>query len=200
LSEESLLTAFAALRRGDDPAVLAALAGPWPERPGWRARAQAYRAQALQGMGKIDEAERAAEEAMREAGREGDVPNDLRELHARIAASRTSTVQRARDVSLREASISGAEDADWLVRKAMAHLDRGELDACRHAAGLALAAATEPRDRVLALICSARTGDAPSLLQAHRIADERGDHGLITAVARAAKALGVVLPSPEFDG
>lgn len=78
---------------------------------------------------------------------------------------------------------------------AMAAFDQGDHDTGIAHAESALAAATEPRDRVLALLALARAPAqaAARIRAAADVADEADDHNLITAVARAARAADVTL-------
>jgi tetratricopeptide (TPR) repeat protein len=216
--DEALLAAFAALRRHDPAAVLAALDGlRAPTRPGLEARAAAYRAQALRSLGRLDEAERAAADAVQLARRADDPAGveQLRVLHASIlaglAATRAATVERTRDAVLADTSddvllagCTGAERAAALVRKAGALTDAGRLAealACAARARAEAQAAGSPREEVLGWLCAVRAApdDAHALLaSAHAVADAANDANLVTAVAQAARAAGVALAPPAF--
>jgi hypothetical protein len=215
--DEAALAAFAALRRRDWAGALdAADTLRAPDRPALEARGAAYRAQALRELGRLDEAERAAAAAVQLAKRAGDTDGltQLRALHASIlagiAATRAAAKERAGDAALADLAdnvllgdLLGAERAAMLVRKAGALADAGQAEACLSVIERAITearAAASPREEVLAHLCAARVSADPStsVLEAHRVADATGDHNLVTAVARAARASGVVLPAPGF--
>jgi tetratricopeptide (TPR) repeat protein len=215
--DEAALAAFAALRRRDwAGAIEAADALRAPDCPALEARAAAYRAQALRELGRLDEAERSAAAAVQLAKRAGDTDGvtQLRGLHASIlaglAATRAAAKERTGDAMLAELAddvllgdLLGGERAAVLVRKAGALADAGQVEACLAVTERAVTearAAGAPREHVLALLCAARVSPEPaaSIMAAHRVADATGDMNLVTAVARAARAAGVVLPAPGF--
>lgn len=204
---------FEALRRKDWAGVLAAAGeAQVPDRPLLEARLHAWRAQAFRGLNRLDDADRAITLAIRLARRAGDAPGvaELRALQAGIlaslAAARTAEAERARDaalVDLDEASVlegvAPEEVAAKLIRQGSALADKGRGEEAAKVAGRALALATTPRDRVLALLLAARVGPPePAIRAAHAIADAEGDHNLLTAVAHASRAAGVQLLPPEF--
>ncbi len=209
----SLAAAAAALKRrswrealdqlGDEAGVLAG------DDAGVRARFHAYRAQALEGLGRLTEAERDAAEATRWAKREQGQPGvgPIRALHAAILAriGADEVARRAREADrpladVPDASLANGEDgAGALVRKANVLID---LERPEEARASAHAAWTHPiaqaRDRVLALLTLARCpgdeGAAHWILAGHVVADRADDQNLMTAVAKAASAAGVRLP------
>ncbi|MDP2308997.1 MAG: hypothetical protein Q8P18_23440 [Pseudomonadota bacterium] len=215
--DEAALAAFAALRRRDwSAAIEAAEALRAPDRPALEARGAAYRAAALRELGRLDEAERAAAAAVQLAKRAGDVEGvtQLRALHASIlagvAATRVAAKERAQDAALANvaddtliAGLTGTERAAALVRKAGALADVGDVAGCLAVTARAVAEArafASPREEVLALLCAARVAADPSvpISAAHAAADASSDMNLVTAVARAARAAGVVLAPPGF--
>jgi hypothetical protein len=213
---------WAALCAGDHAGVLARVeALPGGLSPGERGRAEAWRAQALRALGRVEEADRAVIAAIRAAKADGDVEGvrQLRELHASVVASlaaqRHAEAARAADAVLAETDdatlLAGANDeaarADALLRRANARTDAARMDDA--AADLARAqahaeASGDPRARVLvrlalARVAVARGADPGALVrEAHVLADASDDMNLVTAVARAARAAGVVLVAPGF--
>jgi len=98
------------------------------------------------------------------------------------------------------------EQVDALVRRANAEMDDGDVEIGR---GLSLKAIVLSRDtcpqaarqRVLALLCYLRTvpSDAQELLEeAHAVADSTDEPQLVTAIAHAARTLGISLPTHVF--
>lgn len=211
--------AFAALAAGDPTRALTCLEGLSPTgRPGFDARVHGYRAQALDALGRLEEAEREAAAAVRIARRAQDADGvaAFRVLHQHIlgglAAVRIAAQERARDAELVGADpelalrdLEGGARAGWLIRRAGALLDAGRRDEARatcQRAEAEAAAAADPREQVFALLAGLRVDpEAPlvRLARAHTIADAADDPNLITAVAKAARALGVRLPSPDFS-
>jgi len=213
---------WAALCAGDHAGVLARVdALPDGLAPGERGRAEAWRAQALRALGRVEEADRAVIAAIRAAKADGDVEGvrQLRELQASVVASlaaqRHAEAARAADAVLAEMDdatvLAGANDeaarADALLRRANARTDAARIDDA--AADLARAqahaeASGDPRARVLvrlalARVAVARGADPGALVrEAHVLADASDDMNLVTAVARAARAAGVVLVAPGF--
>ncbi len=218
MTEAGLREGYEALVAGDPGGALGILDTVAPTgRSGFDARLSGYRAQALEALGRLEEAERAAADAVRIArkAQDGDGLAAFRMLHQRVlgglAAVRLAEQERARDAVLVEqdeeagiADLEGGARAAWLIRRAGALLDAGRVaDAratCRRAFGEA-AAAGDPREQVFALLAELRIDPEDPLLRlarAHTIADHDDDMNLITAVAKAARALGVRLPTPEF--
>ena len=218
MTDASLREGYAALVAGDPSGALAVLDALAPTgRSGFDARLSGYRAQALEALGRLEEAERAAADAVRIArmAQDGDGLAAFRMVHQRVlgglAAVRLGEQERVRDAVLVDqdeeagiADLEGGARAAWLLRRAGALLDAGRPDdaraACRRAFGEA-AAAGDPREQVFALLTELRIdpeGPLLKLARAHAIADRADDMNLITAVAKAARALGVRLPTPEF--
>lgn len=198
----ALQAAWEALGRGDADGVLAALDGFVDPDPRGRARAAAWRAQALQKLGRIDEADRALGEAIRAAKEAGDTAGvtQLRALRApllaSIAALETAKQQRAADRALLDRP-DETLSVDERIRKATVLTEDGAVGEA--AALLRGIVATDARSRVLVLLALARCeAPGPHILAAHRIADEESDMNLVTAVAHAARAAGVSLPGPAF--
>lgn len=197
-----LQAAWQALSRGDAEGALAVLDGYNDPDPRGRARAAAWRAQAFQQLGRLDEADRALAEAIRAAKEAGDTEGvtQLRALRqpllASLAALELAKQQRAADRDLLdrpdlELSI------DERIRKATVLTEAG--DRCTAAELLHGIVATDARSKVLVLLALARCEPPePHILAAHAIADAESDMNLVTAVAHAARAAKVSLPSPEF--
>lgn len=221
--DATLRTAYASLRRGAHADALSLLTGlTFPDRPAAAARVASFRAQALDGLGRLPEAERAAAEAVRLAKKVGDVDgwNATRTLHARLLASlaATETAARARaadrplvdipdETLLAEAPAPSpgiSPRAAVLIRKANALAD-AERDAEALTTVLRAEAearaAGDTRESVFAILCQVRVArsDAEALIRrAHAVADAADDPNLITAVAHAARAAGVRLPGHAF--
>ena len=219
-----LATAWASLRAGRDAEVLDTLVRlPGELAPELRARAEAWRAQALRGLGRVEEADRAVVLAIRLAKQAGDVEGvrELRNLQTGIVASlahhRTAEAERAKDAALvgrdDAALLAGAVDdeerSQRLLRRGQAELDdRNTVAALRSFEAAADHAARSglPRPQVLALLARARAHDAQgdaegveaSIHAAHALADASDDMNLVTAVAHAARAAGVRLAPPTF--
>jgi hypothetical protein len=217
-----LSDAFAALRAGEPTRVLELLSGlPAEIPPAQRGRVEAWRAQALRALGRVEEADRAVVEAIRAAKAAGDVEGvrQLRELQASVVASlaakRHADSARAADLALLDrtdaellAAAEGPEArADLLIRRASARMDAGRLEEAGvdiQRAGEEALAAGAPRPRVLALLAQARLAraraedPAVAVREAHAIADASDDMNLITAVAHAARSVGVKLEAPRF--
>lgn len=212
--DEAAALAFAALRAGRWEEVIGqvqALDLPElrSERPLLAARLMAWKAQALAGLNHLEEAKHAVLDAIRLAKSGGDMEGlaPLRELHAgisaRLAALQVSTGQQAADadlLSMPEAEIarcSAGERVDILIRQASAWIERGEAAQGRSCAERALEEASSARAKVLAWLCLARLGEGEAAVRsAWKVADDADDHNLITAVAKAAKAAGVILSPP----
>jgi hypothetical protein len=187
-----------------------------------RARAEAWRAQALRALGRVQEAADAVRDAVRHARVAGDaegvrVLRALQEgIHASLAAARVAEAGRAEDRILLDlddaALLAGAsEDTERVARcikRAQAQLDAGRLEAAE--ASLALgtrhASPDDLRGRVLLDLAAARLANARGnpdevrarVLAAHALADAHDDMNLVTAVAHAARAAGIVLRPPPF--
>ncbi len=199
----------ALLRENDASGALAALDALGE--PGWAAlapaeaaRAHAYRAQALRGVGRVEEAAREVIHAIRFAKAEGDAESvvALRALHTEISAS-VASVRLAEAGRLADAALISAPDdtldAEGLLRKAGALANAGALPDAERATRLAVSRALTPREIVLTHLALARlTRDEGLIHAAHRVADAADDHNLITAVAHAARALGVRFAPPSF--
>lgn len=174
--------------------------------PATMTRRAAYRAQALESLGRLHDAERSAAEAVRWAKREPGTPGlaVLRGLHAailgRVAAALSAERAHQEDVALAERSdatlLSEPEANANLIRKANALVDLGRVPAAIETATLVWQRIdASPRERVLAALTLARCGPPePWVLSAHRVADASDDQNLLTAVAKAAKSSGVILP------
>lgn len=219
MNEDQARRAYSALVGGRPEEVIATLDEvPLTGVPGLDARRHSWRAQALDLLGRLPDAERAAAEAVRVArrARDADALEALLPLHQRLvaslAASRIADVARRTDAGMSDTPDDvllvsaglGNDAAAVLIRKANAQADqeRGPeaVATARKAFGLA-AAAGAPREQVLALLCEVRAAPERALLvlaQAHTIAERADDHNLITAVAHAARAVGVRLPAPDF--
>jgi hypothetical protein len=219
-----LATAWDSLRAGRDAEVLSVLSRlPADLVPEIRARSEAWRAQALRGLGRVEEADRVIVLAIRLAKQAGDVDGvrELRGLQAGIVASlvhhRTAEAERARDADLigqhDDALLAGTDDneerAQRLLRRGQAELDGGDAPAALRSFAAASGCAERagvPRPQVLALLararaCASQGNDAAveaSIHAAHALADASDDMNLVTAVAHAARAAGVRLASPDF--
>lgn len=217
--DEAVRAAYAELRGRRWEECLAALAEVrFEERPGAQGRVHAFRAQALEALGRLDEAEREAAEAVRCAKRAGEEAGlaAVRALHQRvlqaIVARRTLEMERKSDqalLDLTDAELAAREEDDTrraaaLVRRAGALCDAGRPAEATQTIQLALSharAAGSPREEVLALLCALRASPPSAealILDALAVAYRADDHNLLTAVARAAAAAGVRLPAPTF--
>jgi tetratricopeptide (TPR) repeat protein len=220
----TLATAWGALRAGRDADALDALAQlPADLSPGTGARVEAWRAQALRGLGRVEEAGRAGVLALRLAKQAGDIDGvrELRGLQAGIVASlahhRMAEAERARDADLvgkhDDALLAGIDEdeerAQRLLRRGQAELDGGDAPAALRSFAAASAYAERagvPRPQVLALLararaCASQGDDAAveaSIHAAHALADASDDMNLVTAVAHAARAVNVRLTPPAF--
>ncbi len=213
-ADEGAALAFSALQAGKAEEVIAqveALDQPLlrQERPLLAARLLAWKAQAWMSRNRLEEARAAVLDAIRMAKQGGDTDGlpVLRGLHNRIAGSLAALQAAAQQaeadrallaLSEEELSAKSAEErVDILTRQSSARAAMGELEAARSAAQRALAEAQSPRSRVLAWLSLARVGaGADAIFSAWKVADDADDHNLITAVAHAAKAAGVVLRPP----
>ncbi len=206
---------FSALREGNVEEVVAGVEqvdspALRQERPLLVARLFAWKAQALMSRNRLEEARTAVLDAIRLAKQGGDTDGlaALRELHNRIAGSLAAlqlAASQAEDdrklLGMSEEELSSKtpeERIDLLTRQSSAWAALGEPEPARQAAQRALAEAASPRSRVLAWLSLARVGGgAEAIFSAWKVADDADDHNLITAVAHAAKAAGVVLRPPN---
>lgn len=216
MNEERLRDAWEALRTRRPSEALAILeALEETGRPGYDGRLHAWRAEALEALGRLDRASAEATRAIRiaRAAEDADALNAFRALNQRILASlaavQLAEQERKKDAHLADvdeaqliAGLDGPARAAALTRRAQALIDaerRAEaVEVARRAFG---AADGDPREQVLALLCETRAEPDRALLllaRAHAVADAADDPNLIAAVARAARGVGVRLPSPEF--
>lgn len=220
--EPSLLAqqAWERLQADDAEGVLALLDGVSLPPP-LHGRAMAWRGQALEQLGRHEEAAAAIMEAMREARRLGDhdALEALRGVHARVrsiqAAAEHAARESARDrdwISRSEVELldgaTPAERVDRLLRQANALLgvSRAEEAAARlEIAVLEADQLGELRPRVLTRLCLLRLppallpDPASVLFSAWKLADDANDANLVTAVAHAARAAGLRPPAaPGF--
>jgi len=158
----------------------------------------------MRALGRAEEGAREVIAAIRLAKADGDTEGvlALRALHAELSASvaslRAAEAGRMADRALLDAD-EAAMDAETLLRRSGAFGDAGEAAEAERTARLALSRATNPREQVLTRLALARlTRDPALILEAHRIADASDDQNLLTAVAHAARALAVRLPTPSF--
>ncbi len=200
----ALREVVALLQAHDAAGALAALDALRDLTPDEAAHAHAWRAQALRAVGRVEEAAREVSHALRHAKgvADSDGVTALRALHTEIYASianlRLAEAGRQADAAL--ALTPDAElDAEGLLRKAIALLDAADPEAAERVTRLALARALAPREVVLTHLALARLTLDPALVHAaHRAADAADDHNLLTAVAQAARALGIRFAPPTF--
>lgn len=191
-ADELAREVVAALARGDgrtalrlvEPALAAA-----EGRPRLVARLYAWTAQARLFVGDAKGAWAAvtrAVRAARQAGDAGAIPS-LRALQAQAA------------IAL-QAAQAPPNPPDTPLSRALAAFDAGDLERGEALARAALAAATNPRDEVLALLALGRVPREAwaSIRRAAQVADASGDMNLVAAVARAARAAGVDLGTYVF--
>ena len=180
---------------GDQALALSVALGPIIEdRPQQAARHAAWTAQAHLLRGEHDLARSSIKHAiaLAQIAGEDDALPGLRQLQAQIFQSKTAV----------EAS-ANAPLPDTTLGQACMALDKGEIE---EGARLARAARTQAqatgdvREEVLALLALARVpGQEDSAIRAaHDVADSASDRNLITAVARAARAASVALPTKQF--
>ena len=167
-------------------------------------RLLAWRAQALRALGRPREGLPLLIQAIRITKMANDTQSTdtLRALHADVARS-VAAVDAAEQARLADAPLlttpAAPLDSDTLLRKAQAHLDAADAPGAHDTAQLALLRASSPRERVLAHLALARvTRAAEHVYAAHTVADDANDQNLVTAVAQAARALGVKLRPPAF--
>ncbi len=221
--DDAVTEALRALRESRWDEVLTHVAGVPPDAPvGVRARTEAWRAQALRALGRVEEAADAVRDAIRHARDAGDVDGvrTLRTLqdgiHASLAAARVAEAGRAEDRVLREQDDAtllhdapdDAERVSRCIKRAQAQLEGGQLDAAAHslALGARHAAQDDVRGRVLLHLAEARLAHVrgaagaveAQVRAAHALADACDDMNLVTAVAHAARATGVVIRPPAF--
>jgi len=159
------------------------------ERPAVVGRLAAWEAQCHLRLGDAAAAQGALRTALRVARREED---------AEALAALQPLQQQA--FALAAAARARAAAPETSLGAAMAAFDQGDQETGIAHAESALAAASEPRDRVLALLALARAPAqaAARIRAAAEVADEANDHNLITAVARAARAADVDLDVHVF--
>ncbi len=199
-----LFEAYERMRRGETEAALALLMSLTELTPAEAARAHAWRGQALRALGRPEEGARAVIEAIRAARAMGDTEgvSALRALHAELAASvaagQAAEAGRRADAALVDTP-DDSLDADTLLRKAGALHDAGRIAESARCLALAGERATSPRDAVLVHLARARLSQDPAEVHAaHRIAEASDDQNLLTAVAHAARALGIRFAPPSF--
>jgi len=98
------------------------------------------------------------------------------------------------------------QQVDKLVRRATRALDAGEIGPGTELARAAVDLSRREcpaaaRERVLALLCLLRTQPTEAvemLAEAHAVADEADEPQLVTAIAHAARTLGLPLPTHVF--
>ncbi len=200
----ALREAYEHLRRGEAEVALTLLDALGELTPAEAARTHAWRGQALRALGRPAEGARAVIEALRAARAIGDADGvaALRALHGELAAS-AAAAEAAESGRRADAALLDARDADLdadkLLRKAGALHDAGrtvESSACLH---LAAERASTPREAVLVRLARARlTRDPGEIHAAHALAEASNDQNLLTAVAHAARALGVRFEPPSF--
>jgi hypothetical protein len=104
------------------------------------------------------------------------------------------------------AVLGPVQQVDKLVRRATRAMDSGEIgpgaELARAAVDLSRRECPNAaRERVLALLCLLRTQPAEAvemLAEAHAVADEADEPQLVTAIAHAARTLGLPLPTHVF--
>lgn len=180
--------------------MLRALDGFVDEDPRGQARAEAWRGQALRQLGRIEEADQALGRAIQAAKAAGDVAGvaQLRVLRQQLNAS-LAALHLARQEKARDRTLLDRDDLspDEQLRKATLLLDEGRVDEARGL--LETLVADDLRTRVFRLLALARCGEPGGpIREAHALADAADDQNLLTAVARAAAATGVVLVPPAF--
>lgn len=188
------------LKREEGPPVLAlapqALLAS-NDNPALRARVLAWLAQAEMFAGNYKAAGQAVRQAIALAQQNGDAQgvNQLKSLQAQIALKR----QAAAGMN----ASPPPEVLDSPLFRASSAIAAGDLATGEVLANEALQAARaagSARDLVMALLTLARLpGRAPTAIaEAASVADASDDMNLVTAVAQAAKAAGVELPSKVF--
>jgi hypothetical protein len=98
------------------------------------------------------------------------------------------------------------QQVDRLVRRATRAMDAGDIGPGAELAQQAVDLSRREcpgaaRERVLALLCLLRTQPAEAvemLAEAHAVADESDEPQLVTAIAHAARTLGLPLPTHVF--
>lgn len=179
-----------------------------------RARVCALYAQALLEDGRIHEADAACRDALRAVRRLGDAAGlaDVRALQDRIVRALAEAAEQARrkveqarvaatPVAELLAGADALQRAEALVKKATACADVGDLDAgaplAREAAQVAdaLGATTWSVFARVALARLEPEQAAAHLAQAARLADEADEFNLVSAIAEAARGLGLPLPT-----
>ncbi len=211
-----LREAVLAMERGEAetalPTLTAALVVPELQ-PGIRARVMGLRAQALLMTGQLEEAKKQVREALKAVRTLGDTRGleQLRGLNGQIYAALAQAAQQARlhdeeraamALSLEELLAQAPDDAARamvFVRRSTFLADEGDDEAALEAAleGLRRSQSSGgPREKVLSLLALARLQRhrAEDLLrEAEQVADDAEEAQLIAAIARAARAEGIVL-------
>ncbi len=197
-----LAATYTALLAGKHEDVLATPLPP--EGTAERARLLAWRAQSLRALGRPRAGAMELIQAIRitKALGESQATEELRALHAELSRS-VAALEAADKARLADASLvdtpADALDSDTLLRKAQAHADAGDDVSAIHVSRLALERAADARAKVLAHLALARFTREPGAVHAaHAVADHADDPNLVTAVAQAARALGVKLRGPSF--
>jgi len=222
---QALLDAVAHLRAGRDADALAALnaalarEGSEADEPlsdALTARARGLRAQALDRLGRPEEALLDVDAAIRLARSLGDTKGlqELRGFSGQLRAGLAVEAQRRAESettaaaplrSLLSEEMPPLERAMVLIRKADAELDAGRVAAGRFLAARALdVAKAEPestREQVYAWLALARAEPdraSQHLHDARDLADRTNNEAMITAVAHAARAAGVTFEPYTF--
>jgi tetratricopeptide (TPR) repeat protein len=162
------------------------------DRPRLQARLYAWKGQALLGLKRHKDAQKAIVSGISLARKAGDTKGAeaLRDLH--------------RDIVARIVALSPpVQSHESPLTRALAAFDAGLVDEAIALVRVAIREAEEsgePRDRVLALLALARAPgqEEVAILTAHGIAQESDDFNLVSAVARAAKAADIDLPPHVF--
>ncbi len=218
--ERRLVEAWEALRGGEEERCIQLGVGlDTPElrkaRPGLVGRALAFAAQAALRRGEAGRAHGWLLDAIRLAKAAGEVEAlpALRTLHgeasAQLAALQAAEEQRRQDQALMQVPLEeilaepepGAR-VDRLIRQAGALADAGRAAEAAARAEIAVGQAADLRGRVIGLLLLARVSEGAAqeahVLAAWRMADAEDDQNLIAFAARAAKMIGVEIPTPGF--
>lgn len=162
------------------------------DRPRLQARLYAWKGQALLGLKRHKDAQKAIVSGLSLARRAGDTKGAeaLRALHRDVVAM---LVALSPPVQPHESPLT----------RALAAFDAGAVDEAVALVEVAIREAEESgeaRDRVLALLALARAPgrEETAILTAHAIAQESDDFNLVSAVARAARAADIDLPPHVF--
>jgi len=195
-ADDLALEAYRRLQAGDPRGALREIAAALPlmaGRPALEARLRCWSAQAQMDLGDFKEARTALREALTLAQASGDPAGEsaVAQLRLQLSARQLAKAPPA------------AELPDTPVGRAAAAFDRGDVaEGARLAQEARLAAVqdADPREEVMALLALARApGEAEAAVRAAAdVADRSNDRNLVTAVARGARAAGVVLPPRIF--